>query len=50
VTTPGCWLLAYLLETFRPLVQSCAFIGLDHVVEARILARSIFENEFYLYR
>jgi hypothetical protein len=25
-------------------------IGLNHVVEARMLARSIFENEFYLYR
>lgn len=25
-------------------------IQLEHVVEARILARSIFENEFYLYR
>jgi hypothetical protein len=46
------WLLAACLfarsiSTARAVVR---LIGLDHVVEARMLARSIFENEFYLYR
>ena len=44
------WPPAYWLEAFRPLAPSCALSGLGHVVEARMLTRSIFENEFYLYR
>jgi DNA phosphorothioation-dependent restriction protein DptG len=40
-------LLARSVSTARAVVH---LIGLSHVVEARMLARSIFENEFYLYR
>jgi hypothetical protein len=40
-------LLARSVSTARALVH---LIGLGHVVEARMLARSIFENEFYLFR
>jgi Family of unknown function (DUF5677) len=40
-------LLARSISTVRAIVH---LIGLGHVVEARMLARSIFENEFYLYR
>lgn len=40
-------LLARSASTARAVVH---LIGLGHVVEARMLARSIFENEFYLYR
>ena len=40
-------LLARSASTARAVVH---LVGLGHVVEARMLARSIFENEFYLYR
>jgi hypothetical protein len=40
-------LLARSTSTARAVVR---LIRLDHVVEARMLTRSIFENEFYLYR
>jgi hypothetical protein len=40
-------LLARSVSTARAVVH---LIGLGHVVEARMLARSIFENEFYLFR
>jgi hypothetical protein len=40
-------LLARSISTARAVVH---LIGLGHVVEARMLARSIFENKFYLYR
>ena len=40
-------LLARSISTARAVVH---LIGLGHVVEARMLARSIFENAFYLYR
>jgi Family of unknown function (DUF5677) len=40
-------LLARSVSTARAVVH---LIGLGHVVEARMLARSIFENKFYLYR
>jgi hypothetical protein len=40
-------LLARSISTASAVVH---LIGLGHVVEARILARSLFENKFYLYR
>jgi hypothetical protein len=40
-------LLARSVSTARAVVH---LIGLGHVVEARMLARSVFENKFYLYR
>jgi hypothetical protein len=40
-------LFARSISTARAVVR---LIGLGHVVEARMLVRSIFENEFYLYR
>jgi hypothetical protein len=40
-------LLARSISTARAVVR---LIRLDHVVEARMLTRSIFENAFYLYR
>lgn len=40
-------LVARSVSTARAVVH---LIGLGHLVEARMLARSIFENEFYLYR
>jgi hypothetical protein len=40
-------LLARSISTTHAVVH---LMGLGHVVEARMLARSIFENEFYLYR
>jgi Family of unknown function (DUF5677) len=40
-------LLARSISTAHAVVH---LIGLGHVVEARMLARSIFENKFYLYR
>ena len=40
-------LLARSISTARAVVS---LIGLEYVVEARMLTRSIFENGFYLYR
>jgi hypothetical protein len=40
-------LLARSISTARAVVH---LVGLGHVVEARMLARSVFENKFYLYR